>query len=130
MTVPEMHRCEDLHVTDNGCPFDWCCRVEHSGWRVLESTSFQIKDGFLHELLYRYEISVSQMTTDMLHLSDVTIPSSFPLSWLIIGLLFTRVTRRELCTRPEYPSSLPVFFCGIRIVQSSIFCLFVLCCPL
>ena len=63
--------------------------------------------GRHHDLVDRYGISVSQMNTDMFHLS------SFPQSRLIIGFV-TRLTRRvslveqELLTLPEHLSSFPV----------------------
>ena len=66
-----------------------------------------------HDLVDRYGISVSQMTTDMFH---------FPHSQLITRFV-TRLTRRvplvqqELLTLSEHLSSPPVFS-GVRVTRS------------
>ena len=72
--------------------------------------------GRHHDLADRYEISVSQMTTDVFHFPVL------PHSWLIIGFA-TRLTRRvplgeqELPTLPEHLRSPPVFG-GVRVTRS------------
>ena len=73
-----------------------------------------------HDLVNRYGISVSQITSDIFHLS------SFTHSWLITEFV-TRKTRwvplveEELHTLPEHMSSSPVFN-GARVSQSLVFC--------
>ena len=67
--------------------------------------------GRHHDLVNRYGISVSQMTTDNVPLV-VSTSRSFPNSRLITGFV-TRLTRRvlvewELLTLPEHLSSLPI----------------------
>jgi len=65
-----------------------------------------------HDLVGRYGISVSYMTTDMVHSSQST-TRSYPHAWLITGFV-TRLTRyvplveQELLTLPEHLSSPPV----------------------
>jgi hypothetical protein len=69
-----------------------------------------------HDLVDRYGIYVSQMTTDMFHLSW-TLPGPFLIHNLLSGFV-TRLTRRlslveqELLTFPEHPSSPQVFSCS------------------
>ena len=77
--------------------------------------------GRHHDLVDRYGISVSQMTTDMFHLS-VNTSRSFPHSWLIT-VFVTILTRwvslveQELLTLPEHLSS-PPDFSGVRVTRS------------
>ena len=77
--------------------------------------------GRHHDLADRYEISVSQMTTDVFHFPVL------PHSWLIIGFV-TRITRRvplvgqELLTLLEHLSSPPVFS-GVRVTRSLVLCI-------
>ena len=74
-----------------------------------------------HDLVDRYGISVSQMTTDMFHFV-VSTSRSFPHSRLITGFV-SRLTRRvplveqELLTLQEHMSSPPVFS-GVRVTRS------------
>jgi hypothetical protein len=81
--------------------------------------------GRHHDLVNRYGTSVSQITTDMFHLSW-TLSGSFPHSWLITGFA-TRVILRaplmeqELLTLPEHMSS-PLFFSGVRVTRSLVLC--------
>ena len=69
--------------------------------------------GRHHDLVDRYGISVSQMTTDMFHLSWTLTYRFFPHSWLITGFV-TRLKRRvssveqELLTLPERHEFTPV----------------------
>jgi len=76
--------------------------------------------GRCHDLVNRYGISVSQMTTDMFHLSEAS-PGPF-LIHDFTGFV-TRVTRRmslgqqELPTFPEHLSSLPVLS-EVRVARS------------
>jgi len=73
---------------------------------------FLKKNVSRHDLVDRYGISVSQMTTDNVPLV-VNISWSFPHSRLITGFV-TRLTRRvllveqEMLTLPEHLSSPPV----------------------
>ena len=108
--------------------------------RVLLLTRKLLNQGFLlvkvksslrkfygrhHDLVDRYGIYVSQMTTDMFHLS-YPLPGPFlPHSRLITGFV-TRLTWRvplveqELLTLPEHMSS-PQVFSGVRVTRSLVF---------
>jgi hypothetical protein len=87
---------------------------------VKLKSSLQKCYGRHHDLVDRYGISVSQMTTDMFHLSYTS--QLFPHSRLITGFV-TRLTRRvplveqELLILPEHLSSPPVFS-GVRVTRS------------
>jgi hypothetical protein len=87
---------------------------------VKLKSSLQKCYGRHHDLVDRYGISVSQMTTDMFHLSYTS--QFFPHSRLITGFV-TRLTRRvplveqELLILPEHLSSPPVFS-GVRVTRS------------
>jgi hypothetical protein len=81
--------------------------------------------GLHHDLVDRYGVCVSQMTTDIFHLV-VNTSQSFPHSWLITGFV-NRLTQRvplveqELPTFPEHLSS-PLIFSGVRVTQSLVLC--------
>jgi hypothetical protein len=68
--------------------------------------------GRHHDLVDRYEIPVSQTTTDMFHLS-------FPRSQLNVKRVTRRVplVEQELPTLPEHLTS-PLVFNGVRVTQS------------
>ena len=87
----------------------------------MKSTSLQIKDGFLHELLYRYEISV---TDD--HGYAPFVGCHYPVFFSSFKTYHRTFFYKSNTTRTVYTSGVPEFasgfFCGIRIVQSSIFC--------
>jgi len=80
--------------------------------------------GNHHDLINRYGISVSQMTTGMFNLLEA-FPGLFPHLWNITWFT-TRVTRRvplvdqELLTLSEYLSS-PPGFGGVRVARSLVF---------
>ena len=71
---------------------------------VMSKSSLRKFYGRHHDLVDRYGISVSQMTTDMLHLSQ-TLPGLFLIHDLSPGLLLVAQERPIL---PEHPSSPPV----------------------
>ena len=81
-------------------------------WLLLAKLKASLRKlyGRHHDLVDRYGIYVSQMTTDMFHLSK-TLPCPF----LVITGFVTRITRRvslveqEQLTLPEHLSSPPVF---------------------
>ena len=83
---------------------------------VKLKSSLQIFYDLHHDLVDRYGISVSQMTTDMF-------PSwSFPHSWLVIGFV-TRLTRRVSLVEQELPTllehlSLPPVSSGVHVTRS------------
>ena len=87
---------------------------------VKLKSSLQKCYGRHHDLVDRNGISVSQMTTDMFHLSYTS--QFFPHSRLITGFV-TRLTRRvplveqELLILPKHLSSPPVFS-GVRVTRS------------
>jgi hypothetical protein len=84
--------------------------------------------GRHHNLIDRYGLSVTQLTTDMFHLS-----LTFPQTWRITGFV-TRLTRRvprveqELLTLLGHLSP-PSVFSGVRVTRSLVLCVcFVDCC--
>ena len=88
---------------------------------VKLKSSLQIFYDLHHDLVDRYGISVSQMTTDMF-------PSwSFPHSWLVIGFV-TRLTRRwndtvmqvsSVCIKPDGQTPLVKWY-----GHASVFCVY------
>jgi hypothetical protein len=94
-------------------------KLLNQGFLVVKLKSLLRKYyGRHHNLVNRYGISVSQMTTGMFR--------SFPHSSLITGFA-TRVTRRvplvehELLTLTEH-LSLPPVFSGVRVTRSLVLC--------
>ena len=97
-------------------------KLRNQGFLLVKlKSSLQKFYGCHHDLVDRYGISVSQLTTDMFHLS-VNTSRSFPHSWHITGFV-TRLTLRmslvehKLLTLPEHLSSPPVFS-GVRVTRS------------
>jgi hypothetical protein len=92
---------------------------------VKLKSSLRKSYGRHHDLVDRYGISVSQMTMDMLHLSQ-TLPSPFLIH--DITRFVTRLTRRaplmeqELFTFPEHLSSSPILS-GVRVTRSLALCI-------
>ena len=84
--------------------------------------------GHYHDLVDRYGISVSQMTTHMFHLS-YTLPGPFLFSWFITGLVtrliqrgpLVKQERQELFILPKHLSS-PRFFVGLCVTGSLVLC--------
>ena len=101
-------------------------KLLNQGFLSVKLTSSLRKSyGRHHDLVDRYGISVSQMTMDMLHLSQ-TLPSPFLIH--DITRFVTRLTRRaplmeqELFTFPEHLSSPPILS-GVRVTRSLALCI-------
>ena len=78
--------------------------------------------GRHHNLVDRYGISVSQMTTDIYVPLVVNTSLSFPHLWLITGFVnrstqWVSLVEHELLTFPEHLSSSPVIS-GVRVTRS------------
>jgi hypothetical protein len=78
--------------------------------------------AFVHAC-FHFDLSnytlLSNITTDILYICVVTIPSFFPLSRFIIGFETRRVTSRAGTTYPSgKPEFIPVVFIVVRVAQS------------
>ena len=94
---------------------------------VILKSSLREFYGWYHDLLNRYRIFVSQMTTDVFHFGIIVIIIlTFPHLWLITGFI-TIVTwwvphvEQELPSLPEHPSSLPLFS-EVQVAWYLVFC--------